>query len=244
MGEDFQELIESERAKRHDKDQVDFNNEVAGREVGRQKRFLSGEAQPGRKESKQEKHAEQLSRLAIMMQNAEYAVLYNETVDMVRDYASQSESEIDVAQSAVSVAGQKLEEITDNAAKLHPDGESVFLDKDGNAVGADGTPLSAEEAASVVWPDQAPTYEEYLSAKKSYADAQSQLDAWLAYQLYLGDVQLRLDDADNPLSSKELEQLQKDIVSRMPASVGVESDLSPSSVTPQVSTKGIEKPPI
>lgn len=217
MDRDFQQHLEAERAKRRDQDRDDFHNELAGRDVGRQKRFLPGKTQSGHTKSKQEKHIENFTHLAVMMQNAEYAALYDETVTMVHDHASQAETEIEAAQSALSATGRKLEEVTDNAAKLYPNGEPVFMDEDGNAVRADGTPLSPEEAASVVWPDDVPTYEDYLKAKQDYFEAQTQLDAWLSYQLYLADVQIRLNDQDNPLSPKELKNIQRDIEERTPS---------------------------
>lgn len=157
-GDEFREnQLLREAQRRQDRD--DFNNEMAGREVGRIKRFLPEDAQPETQKAKRDKHAAQLSRLAMMMQIAEYAALYGETVDLVHDHATKAEAGLDASQSALRAAGQTLESITDRAAKIHPSGEPVFRDENGNAVRADATPLTPEEGASVVWPDDAPSYQ-------------------------------------------------------------------------------------
>ncbi len=245
MEEGFRTHIERESAKQRDQDRDDFHNETAGRDVGRMKRFLPGEARPGYSKSKQEKHTEQLSQLAIMMQNAEYAALYTDTVELVQDHAAKAEAGIENARSVLSEAGQTLEDLTDEAAKLHPDGAPVFLDENGIAVRADGSPLSPDETDSVVWPEDAPSYEEYRDAKQAYVDAQERINAWINYQLYLGDVQNRLNDPDNPLTSEELKQVQDDVEARIPAAIETYAEYEPLSDSPvQTSTSSINKPPI
>lgn len=221
--EDEQKVAKTIARKQRDTD--DFNNETAGREVGRINRFLPEGAQPRTQKAKDEKYAEQLSRLALMMQNAQYAALYAETARLVHDYAAKAEAGLESSKAALSAAGQALETITDKAAKLHPDGTPVFRDKNGNAVHADGTPLTPDETASVVWPNDAPSYEEYREAKKVYADAQARVDAWKDYQAYLGGVQDRLNDPDNPYSPDELRDIQRDIEDKIPATHQVEQQV-------------------
>ncbi len=219
MAVDNEENREKEllRDARKQRDAEDFGNETAGREVGRINRFLPETAQPENQKAKDEKYAEQLSRLALMMQNERYAALYAETARLVHDYAAKAEAGLKSSREALSAAGQAVEAITDKAAKLHPDGAPVFRDQNGNAVHADGTPLTPDETTSVVWPDDAPSYEEYRDAKKSYADAQARVDTWKDYQAYLGGVQDRLNDPDNPYSPDELRGIQRDIEDKIPA---------------------------
>ncbi len=214
--DDSQEHERHERAKRRQQDHDDFHNEMAGREVGRINRFLPESRQPHIQKERRERDAERLTKLALALQNADYAALYDETVSMVDDYVAKAETGIEDALAAVSATAQALEDLTVNAARLHPSGEPVFMDENGNAVRADGTLLDPEEAASVVWPDNAPTYEEYLAAKKAHEVAQEHLITWREYQIYLAEIQNRLNDPDNPLSPEELRQIQKDIEEKVP----------------------------
>ena len=222
--DDFQEHERHERAKRRRQDHEDFHNEVAGRDVGRINRFLPESGQPHIRKSRRERDAERLTQLALALQNIDYAALYNETVSMVDDYAAKAETGIEDALAALSTTAQALEGLTENAARLHPSGEPVFMDENGNAVRADGTLLDPEEAASVVWPDNAPTYEEYLTAKNVHQAAQEHLTAWRDYQIYLAEIQNRLNDPDNPLSPEELRQIQKDIEEKVPQPLQVKPE--------------------
>ncbi len=217
MDDDFQQYERGQRAKRRQQDHDDFHNEMAGRDVGRINRFLPESRQPHIQKSRRERDAERLTQLALALQNTDYAALYDETVSMVDDYAAKAETGIEDALAAVSTTAQALEGLTDNAARLHPSGEPVFRDENGNAVRADGTPLGPEETASVVWPDNAPTYEEYIAAKQAHAAAQEHLTAWREYQIYLAEIQNRLNDPENPLSPEELKDIQEEVERRYPA---------------------------
>ena len=62
---DFQKSVDEQRANRRDQDRDDFNNENAGRDVGRIARFLPKEARPDVRAEKREKNmSEALTRLA------------------------------------------------------------------------------------------------------------------------------------------------------------------------------------
>lgn len=227
MAVDDEENQEKElmRDARKQRDAEDFGNETAGRDVGRINRFLPKSAQPGTQKAKNEKYADQLSRLALMMQNAQYAALYAETAHLVHDYAAKAEAGLESSKAALSAAGQAVDAITDKAAKLHPGGAPVFCDENGNAVHADGTPLTQDETKSVVWPDDAPSYEGYRDAKNAYADAQARVNAWKDYQAYLGGIQDRLNDPDNPYSPDELRGIQRDIKDKIPATHQMEQQV-------------------
>lgn len=232
-------------AKERRQDAADFGNETAGREIGRQTRFLSEGADQEAQKAEHKKHTEELSRLAILMQDKEYAALYRGTVDLAREYAAKAEAGVVASKAALSMAGQELETLTGNAARLHTDGSLVFLDKNGQAIRADGTVLTQEEAASIVWPDDAPSYEEYLAAKKAYADAQAQFEAWRDYQQHVGGVQNRLDDPNNPYSPDELKDTQQEIRERIPAANSADSKISVQPDQPVFTgSSDIEKPAV
>lgn len=81
------------REARRRRDVDDLNNENAGREVGRMKRFLTGEADPDKKQKQREREHEFRSALmALLQDDPEYAVLYEETMDKLREAEAATEA--------------------------------------------------------------------------------------------------------------------------------------------------------
>lgn len=74
------------REARRRRDADDFNNEIAGREVGRIKRFLPDSADPSELRKRNGRDHQRLSTLMTLLQNdPEYAALYEDTLDKLRD---------------------------------------------------------------------------------------------------------------------------------------------------------------
>lgn len=74
------------REARRRRDTDDFNNEIVGREVGRIKRFLPDSADPAEAKKRDGRDHQRLSTLMTLIQNdPEYAALYEDTLDKLRD---------------------------------------------------------------------------------------------------------------------------------------------------------------
>ena len=149
--------------------------------------------------------------LAAALADPAYAAIYNDTLAMVDEAGARADAGLAAAESAEAGAQSALDDTLDRAAQLYPSGEKVFRDEDGNVVTEGGRVLSPEEADSIVWPDDAPSYEEYLARTKTLNDAQARADAWRRYQDLVGEARDRMNDPDNPLTPEELEQIQSEI---------------------------------
>ena len=199
------------REARRRRDSDDLANETAGREVGRQYRFLPETATRAATKKKRQREREKLSALMLLMQNAAYAALFNDTMEQVRRADAASEAALARAIGTRDQAKARLHDGRSGASTL-PDGTRVYLDRNGDALTEDGMLLGADEHGSVVWRDGAIGYEEYLARKKALDDAQQTVDAIRRYQTdVLGHARDRLSDEDNPPTMDELRDIQQAI---------------------------------
>src|SRR3546814_20712795 len=101
-----------------------------------------------------------------MMQDPEYAALYNEVSDLLSRAEAATEAALIDAEQDLSTANSELDQTLDKANRL-PDGTAVFRSKDGTIYTENGKPVEGEEAAGVVWKDKAPSYADFLMKKRA-----------------------------------------------------------------------------
>lgn len=153
----------------------DLNNELSGADGNKSNRFLNDEStMRGREEKQREKDEKtrDLNRLLEMLKNPDYAAARENFGNYLRDVEIATENAITTAHTDLKNASEQFGEALETANRL-PNGEAVFRDKNGNVYTEDGTAVSTEDAASIVWKDGAPTYEEFLEAQQAAADAQT-----------------------------------------------------------------------
>ena len=218
---------------RRQRDFDDQQHELAGREVGRQSRFLSegGGAARGarRKGGDARSHLSALERL--LQNDPAYAALYHDTMDLLTCAERATESALESAEHALSEAEEALQGILEKANKL-PDGGAVFKDAHGNIRTEDGRLVEAHELEGQDWHDGAPSYEDYLAQKKTRDEARNTVDDLRHYQVHvLGNARDRMSDPANPPSKEEMEGIQEDIKNK--ASQEVRNEIEPSQ-TPEI----------
>ncbi len=144
-----------------------------------------------------------ISALDLALQDQEYAALYQDVSVLLSNIETATEAALERAQKA-------LDDVTKNAARL-PDGRAVFKDKDGNVWTEDGKRVDPKTTAGIVWPDGAPTREEYLERRRA-------LEELRRYQVdVIGKARDRMNDPDDPLSKDELKRIQKMLEETNPA---------------------------
>ena len=238
MENDFFTDREIDRAaaeSRRVRDLDDQQNEVSGRDVGRQQKFL-GKDNPNGSAAQRRKNqqAASMTALQVMLANdAEYAALYNDVSDLLGRAESATELALQEAEQDLSEAQSALGDAMDGANRL-PDGTVIFRDANGNVRDENGELIEGEELDGVVWKDDAPSYEDYMTRKQAIEDARQQIEALRRYQIdVLGRARDRMNDPDNPISREELDRIQKDIEEQ--AQPAVKSRLEPdaSEASPQ-----------
>lgn len=208
--------------KRKQRELDDLQNEMAGREVGRQRRFLSADDERTPEGREKKAQAEALTRLQLLMSNPEYANAYQDTMTALRDAERATEVALTKAGIARERASENLNGILDKAQRL-PDGRRVFCDAKGNVWSEDGRRISHEEAEHIEWKSDAPDHETYLARKHELEEAQRREEEIRLYQTdVLGGARHKLEDQDEPPSIEELERIKREIAEHMPRMVNSE----------------------
>lgn len=190
------------------KRQLDFDDlqrEVSGQEAGRMRRFLSsGDPRAMSNEKKKAKEQAYRDLLDQLLQDPEYKALYIELSDKLGTAERDADTAIEMIQRQLQLAEQAILNMETAAAK-GPDGNPVFRYADGRVVNADGEDLPPEIAEGIQWPDNAPSAEDYFTAKRQRDDLAVHLDNLHTYRNeVLGDIRHRYDDRENPMSKDDM----------------------------------------
>ena len=183
----------------------DQQDELAGRENGRIKRFLSPETRAEAKEQ-QRKDEQFRSLLDYLLHNdPEYAALYRKVSHRLH--------EIELAAAeALQQAKERIADMEEKAGTLN--GRKVFLSRDGKrAYSEDGREISAEGMSRIIRSEDAPSWEDYQEAKKERDDITRYQDG------VLNPIKERIADKENPVPKDELEGMLDDMDKEMPKSV-------------------------
>ncbi|MEL6323312.1 MAG: hypothetical protein AAFQ84_03670 [Pseudomonadota bacterium] len=213
-------MDDTERERREVARQRDFDdqqNELAGRDVGRQARFLSGNSDtPTTREKKDREREANLTRLQVLLSDPAYAEAYARVSNLLDDAeAATIASQIDL-ENRIAEERRALAEMEAGASEL-PDGTIVLRDAQGQAVTVDGRVLAAAEEAQVNWKRDAPSYEAYLALQRRLEASEAERDVYIRYQEdVLDDARARLDDQNAPLTMDELEELERNIQAQAP----------------------------
>ncbi|MEM8575702.1 MAG: hypothetical protein AAGF48_13845 [Pseudomonadota bacterium] len=216
---------EDARAMRQNRDFRDLQDELAGRENGRLKRFLSDEEHsPRAAERKRAERMEAMTRLELLLAtNQAYAQQYRQVMDQLMIAEAATARALAKAEAAQAQAEDDLQALRDRAARLD-DGRLVFKDADGRVRDETGKILPDIDPDSVAWPMNAPTYEDWEKAQDHAQNAAETVDRVRDYQVdVLGRARDRLSDETNPPDENKLEEILGNIEEQMPPEVKAEA---------------------
>jgi hypothetical protein len=192
-------------------------------DVGRYSRFYPETDSRSPDAKKKKEREEQMRRtLEELMRDPEYARLYTELGDKLRDAETEADAAIAMIEAQLAEVVQKIELMEDSAAR-DPDGKPVFRYADGRVVYADGTEVPDDIADGVLWPDNAPSAEEYFAVLDLQRELEVLLNEWHLYRNdVLGDIRDRYETDDPPMSKGNLEDALEDIERLVPEVTGLE----------------------
>lgn len=216
-GDDQDENARAVGATNRQRDLDDFNNEIAGRETGRQRRFVPLGQGPDGERARRARDDE-----IDLFRNAAFAL------GLRLQQFSERVGELDRASlKALRAAEQRLrdseERLADVRARAVRDdqGRLVYKTADGRqGFYDDGHEMSAEAIGRAHWRDDAPVWEERRKADDARERAAEDVDAIGAYRDRLHTARERLG-SQTPISETELSELEAD-VGAMPDSVARE----------------------
>jgi ElaB/YqjD/DUF883 family membrane-anchored ribosome-binding protein len=192
----------------------DLQDEIAGRDTGRMKRFLVSSDSRNDPESKDKKnHRETLTFLQMLLLNdPEYAALYKETNDLLTRAEIATEQALDQAEEDLIRSREKLHDTLEHANKL-ADGTAVFKDENGKILTENGRLVEGMELETIVWKDTDVSYEDFLELKQSDAGAVQRIESLRHYQVdVLGCARDRMNDQDAPPSKEEMERIKQEVI--------------------------------
>lgn len=205
----------------HDLD--DMQNELAGRETGRGKRFFTADSGGDTRKGKERKEAESaqfMSALRRMMTDPVYAERYRAFDNKLQRAEESTVATLMVLTKRIDMAQDKLDEMREEADTL-PDGTRVYRTADGeNAYTEDGRLLTGEEMQSIAWSDDAPTWEEYEASREELERLEKAKREVIEYQeKTLDPARKRMSDPDNPPSLDDIDALDKSVEAAKPEAV-------------------------
>lgn len=205
------------------RDLIDLQNESAGRETGRAKRFLTSD-HPDTLDAKEREKERRFTALMRRLLDPDYARLYSEaaeTITRADDAAARAARRI---AQASTLAEERLEQLRASAAEL-PDGRKVFKAADGRIYAEDGSDVSALRDKIKGLTERSPSWEAFTDAKRSAYDIEQQRREVEEYrQDVIDPAKERLSDQDNPPSEEELQEIMDGIEEKMPEAVRSEHD--------------------
>ena len=246
--------LEAERLKaqfqKRAQDFDDLQNEIAGRDVGRITRFTSEDARDGKLNGKRRAtdDARMIDLQTLLMTDPAYAELYRGTANALHDAQSRLDELMIAAQKALDEAQSDLDETLAQAAQL-PDGRHVFRDQNGSVRFEDGSAVPLDDADSVVWRGDEPTYEQFDAARERVGRIGEIITDIQIGQADIGDMQESMEDEDNPPSADDLREMQDradgivdGISQRLTAETALEQDTPSPDVPTNHLTAGISVP--
>ncbi|MEL6922383.1 MAG: hypothetical protein AAFO77_15455 [Pseudomonadota bacterium] len=203
----------------------DLQNEIAGHDTGRIKRF--GIAAARDFEAKQEVKRNKAYRDALhrlLMTDPEYRELYEDLGSALGDAETTADTEIARLESQLSQIEADLDDMRSEAPKI--DGKAIFRTANGRIMDEDGKELDGLIAEDIIWPSNAVSAENYVALRTQEADLRASLDAWHGYRNdMLGDLRNRFEDRDTPMSKDDMRDALRDIERAQPSVVaGAKND--------------------
>ena len=229
MTEDFEQLSQEASERKRIQDLKDLNDELAGRETGRIKRYLGATSADDPSSPNNRHRASSVSILdQLMISDPIYRDMHHRTSQALAHAQNRLDQARDRFASMRQETETELEDMKARAARL-PDGAAVFRDKNGAVRREDGSIVDQTLADTVLWRGDEPSYEDWKAANERLERLEEKEREVEAAQQEIGEMQDRLQDADNPPSPEEMEDMQAhadEILS------GLESNLSAISAAP------------
>jgi hypothetical protein len=200
------------------RDLIDYNNESAGRETGRARRFFSSDG-ADLETSEQKKDERRFNALMRLLQDPEYMRLYGDVAKAIDDAEDAAARALAKLSREGERALERLDDIKYAAATLN-DGRRVYRAADGRIYTEDGDDVTDQEKSIRGLSANSPSWEEFKTAKEALVDI---VRRRREVEDYLRDVvdpaKLRLSDPDHPPSDDELKDILNRLKTSQPADV-------------------------
>ncbi|MGD1888363.1 MAG: hypothetical protein ACFB01_14815 [Cohaesibacteraceae bacterium] len=208
---DFNDYSKAQREVDRRQDLDDFNNELAGREVGRISRFLTRSDDNTLTGGKRgHKDGGGLSALDIILGTSpDYFTLHADLSGDIRVAQARNHDLDQRLEAALDAARHQMETVLDQAVVLRS-GERAFLDENGVAWTEDDRRIDPAITEGIDWTGR-PDRSAYRDARDALTDLQDAQDENRDLGVRLGDIDNAIHDEDNPATMDEMEDLYDEV---------------------------------
>ncbi|WCN09976.1 hypothetical protein [Marinomonas mediterranea] len=222
MEPDTQQIQAARNAQERKQNLDDYNNEMAGRDTGRMKRF--GFEDKRKIEQKEKRKREKT--LQDLLLNAEYLAAWNAATDAVNSAQRAVYDVLIKTRDDLTIAEKNHAELLSRAITLE-DGRKVFLDDDGSIYGENGHKLQIE--APMHGHPHAPSWQDFKDSRDHLIKADQNYDDVAEKDSRLQEIYDALHDEHAGLSIEDLNALKDE-------AIGIEISVQPAnSATLEVS---------
>lgn len=139
-----------------------------------------------------------------------YAKVYNDTMGALGDAERDADDALEKLEAAHTKARRDIQVMLDRAAKL-PDGRRAFKDKNGQVWDEHGAQVSDDQAASIEWRSNEPTYEVFSDQSRYADDISRSVNEMRGVQVDLGEIREEMTDQKNPPTQERAEDLREQV---------------------------------
>ncbi|MCK5590326.1 MAG: hypothetical protein KAI72_00070 [Candidatus Pacebacteria bacterium] len=199
---------ETDREKKAEEDNRDYNNEIAGRDVGRIKRFLSEAGHDSLEERKGKKSRESLSFLDILLlTDPVYAALYADVMERIEEIDKAIIKTLASLDQRISILEKRMTNIEDRAYRLN-DGTRVYRGENDIAYTENGHVLSTQETSTITWQSHNASWKERYSTSVKLDHVYHKKEGVETYRdEVFQDVKDHMSDPDNLPDKDELQNI-------------------------------------
>ena len=230
--DDFDEITRLTAAFNQTQIADDLNNDMAGRDNGRQTRVIHGDVADTIEARKQRERVDNLlieTALATMLRDPVYRAQYEAFGEFLDTYNAATKTALAQATQNADAAQADLKSITDGASTLN--GKPIFVTDDGRIVGADGMEIDPADAEHINWQEGAASFEDYTAAKATAKNAAREVERLKLYQAELDAAQERWKNEKDPIKKAEMEAEKLRLKENAPNLVKNEIQASPTGST-------------
>lgn len=228
--------LEDTSKERRQRDHDDLQNEIAGRETGRARRFLPDDARTAEGARKRRERLAAETQLVLMLRDPVYRERYEAVSAALSTAVQTTEAVLARLEEQILAAEIALDAIQEKAARL-PDGTRVYRDAQGVVRREDGSAVDDTLVATIIWTGNETSFEAFTAARDHLAGLKASRDEVTDYQNnVLGPANDRITEEDNPPSLDDLNDILNDIDAKIPDVVrqkqSAPTDASPAQTDP------------
>ncbi len=243
MDEEFRDLTKLAEIQYRAEIAATYGDESAGRETGRMKRHLPGEASPEAAQKRRDKDARwTMSALEQMLLDPVYRAKYEAFGVLLSEAETKADNLIEQAEAALAAVKGEISDAIDAAPKLN--GKAIFRSADGRVIDEDGNEIPPELSQGIIWPDGAMSAEEFATLLDRRKHAEIRLRGQYNFRTELGEIRNRYNDPDNPVTTNDLDGWDSDVTMQLDNFSKTDASPARNPEVGAVSISNVVKPPI